>query len=239
MEESKAKRFLIDGFPRNNDNLDGWRNEMSDSAIVDSILFLDCPDLVCEDRILKRAEISGRSDDNIATLKKRFNTFKNVTMPVVKYFDTITNDNNNNWLNKNGVKVYKVDGDRSENDVYHKVKQSYQEMIQNELLELSQQLLDAIDTNNEETYKCLIESKQECDNDIKSNTNLKMSTMTNTMVRVIGKSAVVSYVRVLQINNGIGSIITNSYEETRVWEIVKKDDMYTWLNIHTHQVPLQ
>ena len=238
MIETKASRFLIDGFPRNQDNLDGWINVMSDSAIVDSILFLDCPESICEERILKRAALNGRSDDNLVTLKKRFTTFKDITMPVVKYFDSITldNDQNSNWLNKNGVKVYKVDGDRPENDVYKKVKHGYKEMIQSELLELSQQLLDAIDNNNEDRYYNLVENKQD---DIKSNSNRRMSTMANPTVRIVGKSAIVSYIRLIQEEDNKSSIVTKSYEETRVWEIIEKDSLMRWNCIHTHQVVLQ
>lgn len=71
MEKSNAKRFLIDGFPRNEDNLQGWVQEMSDISIVDSVIFLDCPEPECERRVLERAKTSGRSDDNLETLKKR------------------------------------------------------------------------------------------------------------------------------------------------------------------------
>ena len=39
------------------------------------------------DRILKRAESSGRNDDNIETLKKRLNTFNEQTMPVINRYD--------------------------------------------------------------------------------------------------------------------------------------------------------
>lgn len=38
------------------------------------------------DRILERAKTSGRNDDNIESLKKRFATFKNETMPIVDLF---------------------------------------------------------------------------------------------------------------------------------------------------------
>eukprot|EP01052_Picozoa_sp_SAG31_P049000 SAG31_NODE_10526_length_1128_cov_1.556851_2_plen_148_part_00 len=36
--------------------------------------------------ILKRAKYSGRSDDNIESLRKRFQTYKNETMPIVQVF---------------------------------------------------------------------------------------------------------------------------------------------------------
>jgi UMP-CMP kinase len=64
--------FLIDGFPRNQDNLDGWNREMADFAEVDFCLNLDCPEEVMEARLLKRGETSGRTDDNAEAIKKRF-----------------------------------------------------------------------------------------------------------------------------------------------------------------------
>ena len=35
-------KFLIDGFPRNKDNLDGWQKEMGDKTNVKFVLFFDC-----------------------------------------------------------------------------------------------------------------------------------------------------------------------------------------------------
>lgn len=48
MENSSKNNFLIDGFPRNKDNLDGWNKEMSGIAKVKQVLFFDCPDEVKE-----------------------------------------------------------------------------------------------------------------------------------------------------------------------------------------------
>ena len=42
MEKSGKGKFLIDGFPRNKDNLDGWQREMGDKTKVEFVLFFDC-----------------------------------------------------------------------------------------------------------------------------------------------------------------------------------------------------
>ncbi len=42
MEASPVKKFLIDGFPRNEDNLTGWEKQMSDVAEVKFVLFFEC-----------------------------------------------------------------------------------------------------------------------------------------------------------------------------------------------------
>lgn len=51
------------------------------------VLFFDCPEEVMQERLLKRGETSGRSDDNAESIKKRFRTFVDTSMPVVKYFE--------------------------------------------------------------------------------------------------------------------------------------------------------
>merc|ERR1711865_68718 len=50
------------------------------------MLFFECPLPVLEERILKRAKYSGRSDDNVESLRKRFNTYKEETMPIVEVY---------------------------------------------------------------------------------------------------------------------------------------------------------
>lgn len=43
MKENENKfRFLIDGFPRNEDNLQGWNSVMDGKADVKFVLFFDC-----------------------------------------------------------------------------------------------------------------------------------------------------------------------------------------------------
>ena len=46
MESCSTKKFLIDGFPRNEDNLAGWEKQMGDKADIKFVLFFDCPEEV-------------------------------------------------------------------------------------------------------------------------------------------------------------------------------------------------
>ena len=48
MNESSKNKFLIDGFPRNKNNLDGWNNLMTGKVNVMGVLFFDCPEDVRE-----------------------------------------------------------------------------------------------------------------------------------------------------------------------------------------------
>jgi len=42
LHDVAATKFLIDGFPRNQDNLDGWQREMADKVNLLFVLFFDC-----------------------------------------------------------------------------------------------------------------------------------------------------------------------------------------------------
>lgn len=46
-KDAQKYRFLIDGFPRNEDNLQGWNKDMDGKAEVKFVLFFDCSNEVC------------------------------------------------------------------------------------------------------------------------------------------------------------------------------------------------
>jgi adenylate kinase family enzyme len=56
---------------------------MKDSVDVAAVIWFDADEVVMTERILKRAEHSGRNDDNIETLKKRFANFRDEQMPII------------------------------------------------------------------------------------------------------------------------------------------------------------
>lgn len=86
MEKSGSDKFLIDGFPRDTDNLACWNKQMNDVAEVQFLLFLDCPTEVMVERLLERGKNSGRNDDNIETIKKRLITYEQSTRPIIENF---------------------------------------------------------------------------------------------------------------------------------------------------------
>ena len=49
-------------------------------------LFFDCPEETMHERLLSRGKTSGRADDNEESIKKRFRTFVETSMPVVEHF---------------------------------------------------------------------------------------------------------------------------------------------------------
>lgn len=83
---------------------------MEDKTDLQFVLVFDCTEDVCVERCLKRgAEGSGRTDDNLESLKKRFNTFFNDSLPIIEHYNV-----------QNLVR--KIDGGPSSESVFAKVK---------------------------------------------------------------------------------------------------------------------
>eukprot|EP01134_Creolimax_fragrantissima_P005046 CFRG5046T1 len=85
-KDGTTNNFLIDGFPRNKDNLEGWNKKMEGVADVKQVLNFDLPEDECLKRALKRGETSGRSDDNEESFRKRYVTFKESTQPIIDHY---------------------------------------------------------------------------------------------------------------------------------------------------------
>ncbi|XP_015637025.1 uMP-CMP kinase 2 isoform X1 [Oryza sativa Japonica Group] len=82
MESSDAKRVLIDGFPRCEENRIAF--ERITGTEPDLVIFFDCPEDEMVKRLLGRNQ--GRVDDNIETIKKRLKVFESLNIPVVDYY---------------------------------------------------------------------------------------------------------------------------------------------------------
>jgi hypothetical protein len=53
------------------------------------VIYLHAPYDVLEKRLLKRGQTSGRSDDNMKIIQKRFLTFRKETLPVVALYTSV------------------------------------------------------------------------------------------------------------------------------------------------------
>jgi UMP-CMP kinase len=84
-DKERKGKFLIDGFPRKMDQALKFEETVCPSKFV---LFFDCPEEEMQRRLLERGKTSGRSDDNAESIKKRFKTFVETSMPVVDYFES-------------------------------------------------------------------------------------------------------------------------------------------------------
>ena len=105
--EAAKSRFLIDGFPRKLDQAHKFEASVCPARLV---LFYDCDEATMEHRLLERGKTSGRADDNAESIRKRFRTFVETSMPVVDYFETQD-------------KVVKVDATATPAEVFAKTKE--------------------------------------------------------------------------------------------------------------------
>ncbi|WP_457631988.1 adenylate kinase [Oceanithermus desulfurans] len=81
-------RVIFDGFPRTTrqaEALDALLGELG--APVNAALLLEVPEDELVRRMLKRAELEGRADDNEATIRRRLEVYREQTQPLVDYYD--------------------------------------------------------------------------------------------------------------------------------------------------------
>ncbi len=103
IDKKSTKDFIFDGFPRNLHQAEKLDDAFEKKEIIlDYVIFLDVQLNILQERIEKRIKeagnINARHDDNIKTLSKRVETYKNMTLPLLKYY------NNQNKLTKiNGM----------------------------------------------------------------------------------------------------------------------------------------
>lgn len=86
-KEDAKGGFLLDGFPRTIEQakaLEKMLEEMGKK--LDGVLFLDVSEEELIKRLLKRAEIEGRSDDNLETIKERLRVYKEKTVPILDFY---------------------------------------------------------------------------------------------------------------------------------------------------------
>jgi UMP-CMP kinase len=248
MESSPVTKFLVDGFPRNFDNLQGWQRVMGEAAEVECVLFYDCPEEVMEARLLDRGKTSGRSDDNIETIKKRFKTFVDATMPVVEHYA------------KQG-RVYRVMGVGPVDEVFAVTRRVVDPIVHREVLAHTQLLLDSVHALDWATYERLTAPDV---TSIEGETNGEIvaglpfhrhvfearsaerqaalaagaavrppsaSTIATPVVRLLDpKTAVVAYNRVVQRGAGGRNEV---FGETRVWKLRDAG----WQQVHFHRSP--
>lgn len=111
----KDKLVLIDGFPREMEQAIQFEKTIGQ---VRGVFFFDCSEKVMEQRLLKRGETSGRADDNADTIRKRFRTFQEQSLPVLSYFE------------KSG-RLFRVSSESPVDEVYSAVKKNFATVTKN------------------------------------------------------------------------------------------------------------
>ena len=108
----EKKKFLLDGFPRNQENINEWNKQVGKEAHIQFVLFFDVDKEIMKKRLIKRGEDSGRADDNEETIMKRFETFEKESVPVIKFY-------------QKQKKVQQIDAGKSIEEVNEQVKKCF------------------------------------------------------------------------------------------------------------------
>ena len=109
---SENKKILLDGYPRNKENMEIWEKEMKDLVEVKGALYIEVSNEEMKKRLLGRNE--GRADDNEETIKKRLATFENETKPIVAYFEKQGN-------------LIKIDGMKTVDEISKDIENKFKE----------------------------------------------------------------------------------------------------------------
>jgi len=111
------KGFIFDGFPRTlpqGEALDQLLRDADKS--ITAVLNLDVEEEMLIDRLVKRGEIQGRSDDTPETIRKRLEVYKAQTKPLIAYY-------------KKQGKLFTVKGNKPVEDVFENIKEILDRLI--------------------------------------------------------------------------------------------------------------
>jgi len=79
--------WVLDGFPRTLAQAEAaydWARERD--LTFHAVVYLDVPEPELVERLLGRAAIEGRSDDDEPTIRNRLEVFRRETMPLIEYY---------------------------------------------------------------------------------------------------------------------------------------------------------
>ena len=103
-------KLIFDGYPRSLSqakNLDSLLNKSNQK--IDFIFYLNVKKETIIDRIKKRKMLEKRSDDNLTTILKRYDTYMETTKPVLDFYSKKNN-------------FYEIDGDAKIHEISSKIE---------------------------------------------------------------------------------------------------------------------
>ena len=82
-----SKGVIFDGFPRTIAQADALKKMLEERGeTISTMINLEVDESLLMDRLLRRATLEGRADDNEETIKKRFEVYHNQTAPLIEWF---------------------------------------------------------------------------------------------------------------------------------------------------------
>jgi adenylate kinase len=82
-----SKGVIFDGFPRTIAQADALKKMLEERGEqISTMINLEVDESLLMDRLLRRATLEGRADDNEETIKKRFEVYHNQTAPLIEWF---------------------------------------------------------------------------------------------------------------------------------------------------------
>jgi UMP-CMP kinase len=168
----KCCYYLVDGFPRNFDNLHGWLTHMPPQHIYGrAALVYQCQDFdILKERILTRGETSGRSDDNLASLQKRLDTLTRDTVPVVHFLNECANGGNGKFY------LCQIAAEGTIAQVWTQTQSHINQIMRNDILTANARLMQAIESQNIPLYASLMDSNMFVDSDTTTTTTTSNDT---------------------------------------------------------------
>lgn len=86
-QDDAQKGFLLDGYPRTVDQVHALDQMLAgDNAALDAVILLEADTDAVVERLMKRAEVEGRSDDNEEIIRHRQEVYAEQTAPLIELF---------------------------------------------------------------------------------------------------------------------------------------------------------
>jgi len=115
---NNPKGFIFDGFPRNKEQAVILDNYLAKKELpIKAVFFLDVPEDELFKRILLRAQLTHRSDDNEETIRKRIKVYQDNTLPLLDYY-------------KSEGKLIRINGLLTINEVFNDIKNHIDKIIE-------------------------------------------------------------------------------------------------------------
>lgn len=112
-----VKGFIFDGFPRTLAQGEALDEKLKENGqAISAVISLEVADQELITRLLKRGEISGRSDDNRETIESRLKVFYSQTQPLKEFYSKQN-------------KLANIKGSGSIEDIFASIEQELDQLI--------------------------------------------------------------------------------------------------------------